>query len=243
MRLANIARAASLLVVFAAAGNVCAGTFSVTPVRIFADPRDRAVAVTVTNEGDQELVMQADLFSWSQRANGEDNLVPTEDLVLSPPILKLPPKARQVVRLALIGAPKSERQLTYRMIAREVPEVKSQENVQLQIALAFSIPVFITPPKAKADLGCTIRRAAPDAVNIECENHGNAYAMPRDFALNTASGQRVAGRDNGGYLLPGTKRTFELKASVGGTIAPGQYRLLVGLDDGSTKSFDVPLSE
>jgi P pilus assembly chaperone PapD len=35
-----------------------AGIFSVTPVRIYMAPNERASAVTVTNDGDEELVMQ-----------------------------------------------------------------------------------------------------------------------------------------------------------------------------------------
>jgi fimbrial chaperone protein len=79
-----------------------AAAFSVTPIRIYMQPRDRAVAITIVNEGDTEVALQAELNNWSQKADGTDELTPTEDLILSPPILKLAPKARQVVRLALL---------------------------------------------------------------------------------------------------------------------------------------------
>ena len=60
-----------------------AGVFSVTPVRIFMTPHDRAIAVTVTNEGDDELVMQADIYTWKQKADGTDDLQLSEDLILA----------------------------------------------------------------------------------------------------------------------------------------------------------------
>jgi fimbrial chaperone protein len=219
-----------------------AGTFSVTPVRIFATPRDRAIAVTVSNDGDEELVMQADIYTWTQKPNGEDELTLSDDLVLSPPILKLAPKSRQVVRLALVGAPKSERQLTYRMVAREVPEARpGASTVQLQIALAFSIPVFITPPKVKSALECSASRTGPDTASVTCANSGTAYAQARDVALSTPAGEKVAQRDLAAYLLPGVKRSFEVKAP--GQLKAGTYRLAVGLDDGTTPTFDVTFSE
>ena len=62
-----------------------AGVFSVTPVRIYMAPKDRAIAVTITNEGDEELLMQADLYLWKQNPDGQDDLTPTEDVFLSPP--------------------------------------------------------------------------------------------------------------------------------------------------------------
>ena len=64
-----------------------AGSFSVTPVRLFFEQRDRAVAVTLTNEGDTEIALQADINVWSQDAAGVDKLELTEDLIVAPPSL------------------------------------------------------------------------------------------------------------------------------------------------------------
>jgi fimbrial chaperone protein len=220
-----------------------AGLFSVTPVRIFMSPRDRATAITVTNEGDEELVMQADVYTWKQKPSGEDDLVLSEDLILSPPILKLAPRSRQVVRLAMIRPPKGDAQLTYRMIVREVPEANAaNKDVQLQVALAFSLPVFITPPGVKRRMECAAQREAPDAVSVTCENIGNAYVQPREFAIANAAGDKLASRDSGLYLLPGIKRTFDLK-SGGAPIPGGKLRLAVTHDDGSAQNYDVTVSE
>ena len=220
-----------------------AGVFSVTPVRIYLSPKERATALTVQNEGDEEIVMQADIYTWKQRPTGEDDLQLSEDLVLSPPILKIGPKGRQVVRLALVGAPKIDRQLTYRLIVREVPEAKpSEKNIQLQVALAFSLPVFITPPTVKRELDCKVERAAPDKISAACENKGDAYAQPRELALLDAGGAKVLSRDNGLYILPGIRRTFELKKAEG-SVPAGAYKLAVTLDDGSTQSYDVALPQ
>jgi fimbrial chaperone protein len=220
-----------------------AGVFSVTPVRIYMAPKDRAVAVTVTNEGDEELVMQADVYSWKQKPGGEDELALTEDLILAPPIIKLAPRSRQVLRLALLRPRPAAEQLTYRLIVREVPEAKpAEKQLQLQIALAFSLPVFITPPSVKRQLGCTIDRVAADTVRASCENTGTAYAQPREFALTSAAGDKLATRDSGGYILPSIKRSFDIKRADG-VIPTGNAKLAVTLDDGSTQSFDVTIAE
>ena len=225
------------------AGPAWAGLFSVTPVRIFMAPRDRAIAVTITNEGDEELVMQADIFSWKQKADGEDDLVLTEDLILAPPIIKLAPRSRQVVRLAKVKSEASPDQQTYRLIVREVPEAKpAEKTVQLQIALAFSMPVFITPPGAKRQLDCTVQRATLDTVRATCENTGNAYAQPREFILTSAAAEKLAVRESGGYILPSIKLSFDIKRTDG-RIPAGKAKLAVTLDDGTTQSFDVTIAE
>jgi fimbrial chaperone protein len=220
-----------------------AGVFSVTPVRIYLSPKDRATAITVQNEGDDEIVMQADIYTWKQKPGGEDDLALSEDLVLSPPILKIAGHARQVVRLAMISPPKSDRQLTYRLIVREIPEARpADKNIQLQVALAFSLPVFITPANVQRSLDCGVERAAPDKVTVACANKGDAYAQPREIALLDGAGHKVASRDNALYILPGVRRTFELRKAEG-PIPAGNFKLALTLDDGSTQGFDIALPQ
>lgn len=234
-------RIAAALLATCFAGPVFAGLFSVSPVRIYMSPRDRAVAVTITNESDEELVMQADVYEWKQKAGGEDDLTLSEDLVLSPPILKLAPRARQVVRLATLKPVQGARQATYRLIVREIPEARKEaKNVELQVALAFSMPVFITPPAAKKDFACTASRSAPEAVQVSCENTGETYIQPREFGL-VVDGRKVAARENALYYLPGTRRTTELRAADGARIPGGAAKLEIVLDDGTTRAYELAL--
>ncbi len=206
-------------------------------------PKDKAIAVTVTNEGDEDLVMQADVYSWKQKPDGEDDLVLTEDLLLSPPIIKLAAKARQVVRLARLRSVAPDEQMTYRLIMREVPEAKPNKgDLQLQIALAFSLPVFITPPQVKSALDCKVERSAADTVKAACENSGHAYAQLIDLELSNADGVVLASRDAGGYILPSNKRYFDIK-SADKAIPSGNAKLNVRLDDGTKQTFDVTIAE
>ena len=222
---------------------VKAGVFSVSPVRMYMTPKDRAIAVTINNDGDDALVMQADVYAWRQKPGGEEDLILTEDMILSPPILKLAAHSRQVVRLAMLRARPTTDQLTYRLIVREVPEAQPPEkNLQLQLALAFSLPVFITPSGAKRQLDCTIERVSADTVRTSCENTGNAYAQLSEFRLSSASGEKLALRDSGGYILPSIKRNFDIKRTDG-RIPGGKAKLSVALDDGSKQNFDVSIPD
>lgn len=220
-----------------------AGMFTVTPVRIYMAPKDRATAITVTNDGDEQLVMQADLYEWKQKPDGQDDLTLTEDLFLSPPIIKLAPNSRQVVRLAMMQAPMQGRELTYRMIVREIPEARPpKEGSLVQIALAFSMPVFITPPGAKGKLDCTVARAAADTVKAVCENTGTAHMHPVALILTNSSGDRIAGEDSGAYILPDIKRSFDLKRKEG-KIPAGKSTLVVSFANGTSQSYDVSIAE
>ena len=220
-----------------------AGQFSVSPVRIYVAAKDRTTAVTVTNESDVELVMQADVFQWKQTATGQEDLALTEDLIVAPPIVKVAPRARQIIRLAMLKPVPPDQQLTYRLIVREIPESKPPEpGVQLQIALAFSMPIFVSPPGVKRQLVCESQRAASDTVRVSCENKGNAYAFASDFKLSNASGEVMVSSNAGGYILPGIKRSFEFKRA-GGKIPGGKVQLVVTQDDLSVQTFDGVLAD
>jgi fimbrial chaperone protein len=240
--LTNWRRAAStitLIVLSSAisAPHALAGTFSVTPVRIFMQPKDRATAITLTNDGSTEVVLQADLNDWTQTALGEDQLTLTEELVVSPPIIKLAPGARQVVRLARLNMSAASGQQTYRLIVREIPEIAAarQGGVTLQIALALSMPVFVTPAGAKADMVCTQAKADAKAVSVSCKNAGNSHAQIRSATLKRG-GVELARLENGGYYLAGSRRDLVIPTI---DFSAGPVELLLALDDGNSPSFTL----
>ncbi len=237
---AGLARIA-LLASFALSMVAHAGQFSVSPVRIYMAPKDRATAITLVNEGDTELVMQADIYLWKQKPNGEDDLTLSEDMILAPPIIKLAPRARQVVRLALLKPLPAGQQHHYRMIVREVPEaLPPVEGAQVQIALAFSLPVFITPPELKRKVVCTAQRSTPRAVQVECDNQGSAHALASQFTLLSEGGDVLALREQGYYLLPGNQRRFSIeRASNLSPLPAGKLRLQISHDDASVQVFDI----
>ncbi|MEP7155538.1 MAG: fimbria/pilus periplasmic chaperone [Betaproteobacteria bacterium] len=242
MRLPGPAIALGVAVISCFSGMATAGVFSVTPVRIHMLPKDRAVAVTITNDGDAPVALQADLFVWSQKADGTDELTLTEDLILAPPIIKLAPKAKQVVRLALLKPADASKQLTYRMIMREIPEAVAQKSgIQLPIALALSMPVFITPPPAIRSIACTAARDAAQGVQVSCANSGSAYAQVREIQLKR--GEKTEARFEGGvYVLPGAQKSMSLKPETAGqSLAAGAARLVVSFDDTKVQTFDVTL--
>lgn len=234
----------ALLVASLAPIQVQAGQFSVSPLRIYMSLRDRATAITLMNEGDTEVVIQADLYDWKQKPDGSDDLTLTEDLILAPPIIRLLPGARQVVRLAMLRPLPRDVQSTYRLIVREIPEAQPKtEGLTLQIAMAFSLPVFISPPGTLRQLHCAGERIDPRRLLAQCENRGKAYAQTVEIQLKDASGKRIAGSEVPAYVLPGIRRGFELAVPAGESLPSGPMQLLVRQDNGTIDTFDVSLPD
>lgn len=238
MRFSGAAIWAPFAIALCASTPANAGVFSVTPVRIYMSVKDRAVAVTVTNDGDSAIVLQADLNVWTQKADGADELTLTDDLILSPPIIKLAPKARQVVRLARLAPPDASRQLSYRFILREIPEATPSGDVQVPIALALSMPVFITPPGVKRNLECKVADRSAGGIAVQCANSGSAYAQIREFVIMRGE-QRIARFEGGAYILPGAAKTIAVGTEAAAT--PGDARLVVTFDDNQTQQFQLSL--
>lgn len=217
-----------------------AGAFSISPVRIHMTARERIVAVSFSNEGESEVALQAELYAWGQSEDGADSLQPTEDLMVAPPILRLAPKARQVVRLALLRPADPLRQLTYRLIVREVPELTQpkDQTIQVPITLALSMPVFITPPHAKRLLECEVQRPDAQTLGTRCTNQGSAYAQVRSVIFRRDD-KELARFEGGTYILPGSGRFIQTKADPLPT--PGPAEMEVQFDDGTVQSHAVTL--
>jgi fimbrial chaperone protein len=107
--------------------------------------------------------------------------------------------------------------------------------------LAFSMPVFITPPGAKYKLDCTVARTSVNSVNALCANTGNAYAQPLGFVLSSSAGDKLGSHDIVEYILPGIKHGFDIKSDR--NIPAGKAKLAVRLDDGTEQTFDVMIPE
>jgi fimbrial chaperone protein len=114
----------------------------------------------------------------------------------------------------------------------------AKKSVQIPIALALSMPVFITPPKARREVSCVIAGVDQGSVGLRCGNSGNAYAQIREIEI-TRDGQKIARADAGAYILPGAAKTITVKAES--ALAPGVARVQVTFDDGKTQEFQLSL--
>lgn len=202
--------------------------------------RERVVAVSITNDGESEVALQADVYSWRQSADGVDALELTEDLLLAPPIIRLAPRTQQVVRLAMLRPADASRQLTYRLIVREVPEItqRPEQTLQVPITLALSMPVFVTPPGARRLMECEVQQPDTETFGARCANQGNAYTQVRGLILRRGE-QELARFDGGAYILPGAQRFLRMEPTPRPSSGPAQME--IQFDDGTVQSQAVSL--
>lgn len=206
-----------------------AGGFAVSPVRLFFEERDRALALRLSNEGDAEIRLQAELHAWSQDAQGRDRLEPSDDLVVSPTLIRVRPRSEQVVRLILAVPREPNRQMTYRLLIREDRAAAPPTAAVVPISLVLSLPVFVTPASARPALACELEPVDSQRRVATCRNSGTAHA--RVGRMDLLDGSDLIGRFEGSvYVLPGSQVRIPLAVDASSAARAGQ--LLRALTDG-----------
>jgi len=188
-----------------------AGTFSISPLRVELSSRITTGALTLRNQEDTPVVVQAEVLLWEQ-ADGEDKLSGTRDLLVSPAVVTIPGNGSQLVRVALRRPADAKRELSYRLILTEVPQTASPDFIGLNVALRLSLPIFIAPiAAAERGLEWSAVRGAEGMVALTARNAGNAHARVLNFDVLSAAGSKLGAPQNvTAYILPGQARTWTL---------------------------------
>lgn len=188
-----------------------AGTFSISPLRVELSGAAQTGVLTIRNQEATPVVVQADTRLWTQ-ADGQEQLSPTRDVLVSPAVFTIPANGSQIVRVALRRAPDAERELSYRLILTEVPQPANPDFTGLSVALRLSLPVFVAPAeKAEPQLDWSATRNADGRLALAARNSGNAHARVLNFTVTSATGNGGAvAQSTTAYILPGQSRTWTL---------------------------------
>jgi fimbrial chaperone protein len=183
-----------------------AATLGVSPTRLELDPGKPAAALTVTNSGEAPLLLQVETFAW-RAGTATSELEPTRAILAVPPMVELAPGERAVIRVARRASTTPEVEETYRVLVSEVP--REEPGVGgVRLALRMSLPVFVTPPGARAEPRWSIERGAggPSLVVV---NEGRAHLHVRRLEL-VGPGRPIPLGDGPVYVLAGREHRWSL---------------------------------
>ena len=214
------------IVLALACASAGASGLQVAPISLQLGAQQAADGLWLSNTGNAPLQAQVRVFHWTQE-HGEEQLEPSRGLIISPPMLKLAPGARQLVRVIRAGAPPQGREGAYRVVIDELPveapakdaaEVPAAETKRgLQFVLRYSVPVFLTPSGITTpapDLKGSVLRDGEHAL-LEVGNAGAMHAQLGNLVYLDAQGKRselVPGLL--GYVLAGQTMRWSLDAAT-----------------------------
>ncbi|MBC7454542.1 MAG: molecular chaperone [Massilia sp.] len=221
------------------AGAAPAGAFKISPLRINLSSKVPSAVLTVHNAGTEASVMQLSVMAWSQTAD-EDIYLPSQEVLVTPPIFTVPPDGVQIVRLALRRPPDARREIAYRLFLQEVPTTIAGE---VRVALRFALPVFVAPSGKAPAPARTWRMVAktPGAWQIEALNQGNAHVQVAGFTLSGANGTLLAQHRGMQYLLPDQARQWQVTPASAASAPPGTRVTIVAQTDAGEQHAEAPV--
>lgn len=199
----------ALAVACLAGGAASAANLQISPVSITFKAGQGAAGITLQNQGDTPVYGQVRAYAWSQK-DGEDALAETTELVVSPPIIEIAPRATQTIRLVLRTPAGAGNERSYRLLIDEIPRGESPES-GVDIRLRYSVPVFVPPVTAATPaLAWRVFRTGDDWM-LTVANSGALHAQLGTTVLRNGAGQDFAiSKGLLGYVLPGQQRTWKL---------------------------------
>lgn len=141
-----------LIVLLLFSTSVTATGITISPLRVELD--ENAVGtVKLTNTSRSVRVVTISAYSWDQEQfSGAQILLPTRDLIVSPPVLRLNPGQTKLMRIGLRRAPDTIKQLNYRFIAdANIEKQNDAENLEVAFNYRLNVPVYVAPKQGDDD--------------------------------------------------------------------------------------------
>ena len=213
-----------------------AGSLAISPLKVELGEARRTAALTLRNGSPESVVVQAQAYLWEQQ-DGEDRLIETQDLIVSPVVFTLAGDGSQLLRVALRRPADPSSELSYRLVLQEVPQRSSPQSTGLTVALRLSLPVFVQAVAATSPNVAWSAAADPDGnLVVTARNDGTAHLRLLGFEV-AAEGNpaQVLHQPVASYVLPGQWRSWTLRAGTDSGNGPagtdGRQLRLKGLTD------------
>jgi len=193
-------------------GSATAASLQVAPTSLQLTPRQNADALWLTNSGTTPVQVQVRVFEWRQDT-GQDQLLPTTALQVSPPMQSLAAGQQQLIRVVRSDPTAPTTQHAYRVVVDELPSVDPRRT-GMQFVLRYSMPVFIQPAgeqPLRHALQARVTRLDDGRPALEVHNSGNSYAQLADIGVGTAERPQIIHPGLIGYVLRGQTMRWPLE--------------------------------
>jgi fimbrial chaperone protein len=197
----------------------------ISPVVIEVESARKAIAVTVTNQSDKVVRFQTDTMLW-QQVNGTDRFEPSDELLVVPPIVEVPPNASQVFRVILRAPKPATVERTYRIILEDVSDpLTSVESSAVSFRFVHNLPVLIAPsvkPTAAVKWAPCAFNGAMASINppetcLRLLNAGNRRVKVQNLTVAGDGWKQDFPVKDGFNILAGAEREWRIPLQAGQT--------------------------
>jgi fimbrial chaperone protein len=188
-----------------------ATSLEVKPIMIEAPAGVAASTLSLRNSGSEVLHAQLRVFRWNHET-GKDELVPTREVVASPPFAKIAPGGDLLVRVVRTSKAPIAAEESYRLLIDELPPPGTSTGINLLVR--YSMPVFFgTPVTGAPKVRWTVTPKGKEVV-ITATNEGSRRARISGLTL-VGGNAPIASLGDGlnGYVLTGQTKQWTVPAS------------------------------
>lgn len=233
-RLQGVCGAVSTLALLWAAQAGAASSVLIWPIDPVLEADQQASALWLENRGTETANLQVRVFAWNQ-SGFEDQYQNQRDVIGSPPVAKIAPGQKQLVRLTRTRDIPPGQELAYRIIIDEIPSAQpataegdGKTAAAIRFQMRYSVPLFAygaglwskedstrqRDPKSAGVPQLSWRKVAVDGRNyVEVRNQGAVHARLTDVAFKQAGQIRPVVEGLLGYVLPGASMRWPLPAA------------------------------
>ncbi len=189
-----------------------ASSLQVSPISVDIPAPGATSTITLSNAGADEINAQVRVFKWTQ-VNGVDQLVPTTEVVASPPAVKIVGNKQAVVRIVRLSKTPISSEETYRLKVDEIPKPPKPGQASVAFVVSYSLPVFFTGTSDPAAVTwtATIKKGqlALDAVNT-----GGQHSKLTELRIAKGSKSLVVAGGLAGYVLGKSTKQWLVKSAA-----------------------------
>ncbi len=197
-----------------------ANSLMIWPIDPAIASEDKASELWLENRGSSSTIMQVRIFAWQQR-EGQEQYQTQQQVAASPPMVRLEPGQKQLVRLIKQTPPPAGQESAYRVVLDEIPSpCKPGDNqAGLNFQMRYSVPLFVygsglTRDSAKAVLSW--REVSSGGRRwLELTNSGSGHAR----LSNVRAGGAALGNGLFGYVLAHSSQRWPVSQPLRGELA------------------------
>jgi len=211
------------MVMLGASQAQAASSVLIWPIDPVLEADQQASALWLENRGNETANLQIRVFGWSQSGFAEQ-YQNQRDVIGSPPVAKIEPGQKQLVRLTRTKDVPPGQELAYRIIIDEIPSAQpatadgGKTAAAIRFQMRYSVPLFAygeglwskedstraRDPKGVGLPQLSWRTVAVDGKPyVEVRNQGAVHARLTDVAIKQAGQSKPLAEGLLGYVLPG----------------------------------------
>jgi len=212
--------------------------YEVDKVRLFLSLSKPVDTLKVSNPGgkDKPVSLQTRLMRWTQK-NGQDVYEPSNDLIVSPPMMRIPPKRTQLLRVGWRAPTPIQTEKAYRLYMQDISPFTPLSETGVRVKIKLGVPIFILPAAPIYRLNWKVDSLSGKTLKMTANNVGNTHVQVAFATLTAPDNHKVGNYSGGAYIFPGESKqlTFtmtdtsikNLKMSVDTDSAPMQVDIRI----------------